>query len=449
MNPLSDERSVPPGRRNPLTRRALLWGGSVMLLGLSTLSCRAPAGSKEAPGGASTLALKHSRRATRALLSNDLALARRELDVALKEGPSHAPTLLLRACLALEAGDVREVEDALARLKTVSPERAEPKLLVRLWAHRQREGTGWRQAFLSAWTELGRPSFRGSPLLLEPAPDEADASADAWTRATTEPARLALALSASTLTEEQARWLLARVPHLEDAAFVIAADNLLRDRSEPAAHPEAAPVLRVKLGQLVQAHPRSMQLHLLDFLADAHPDAALDAKELEALEAISALPDWREHAFAHTFHETRRHLESVGAPYAAGQAFGVATLSVTDRGSFLLRKRAEATRSQLLPGARHRLGRILWNVGARMAEENTLVERMVGLQFMVKGARDMQDDAGRARVEAQVEEAHAILSAEHGAGLERWPLPSLQEEVLEAHVEEEWAHLRAFAGPTP
>jgi hypothetical protein len=421
----------------------------VTLLGLSTLACRAPAGSKEAPGGASALALKHSRRATRALLANDLPLARRELEVALKEGPAHAPALLLRACVALEAGDVREVEDALARLRTVSPERAEPKLLERLGAHRQREGTGWRQAFLSAWMELGRPSFRDSPLLLEPAPDEADTTPDAWRQASSEPVRLALALSASPLTEEQARWLLARVPHLDDAAFVIAADNLLRDRSEPAVRPEAGPVLRAKLGQLVQAHPRSMQLHLLDFLADTHPDAALDAKALEALEAISALPDWREHVFAHTFRETRRQLESVGLPHAAGRAFGVATLSVTDRGSHLLRKRAEATRSQLLPGARHRLGRILWNVGARMAEENTLVERMVGLQFMVKGARDMQDDAGRARVEAQVEEAHAILSAEHGAGLGRWPLPSLQAEVLEAHVEDEWAHLRAFAGPTP
>ncbi len=439
MNPLTEV----------LTRRMLLWGGSGALLGWAGLACRAPAASKEAPGGPSATALKHSRLATSALLANNRALARRELDVALKARPSHAPALLLRACLALEEGDVREVEDALAGLKAVEPERAEPRLLERLWTHRQREGTGWRQAFLSAWTELGRPHFRDSPLLLEPAPGEQDAAPDVWHRVTSEPARLALVLAAATPSEEQLRWLLARVPHLEDAAFVIAADHLLRDSARPTARPEAGPVLRAKLARLAQAHPRSMQLHLLSFLGDTHPDAAFNARDLEALEALAALPDWREHAFAHTFQETRRQLESVGAPEAAGQALGVATLSVTDRGSHLLRKRAEATRSQLLSGARHRLGRILWGVGARMAEESTLVERMVGLQFMVKGARDMQDGAERARVEALVDEAHLILSVEHSAALERWPLPSLHEELLEARVEAEWAHFRGFAGPIP
>jgi hypothetical protein len=42
-----------------------------------------------------------------------------------------------------------------------------------------------------------------------------------------------------------------------------------------------------------------------------------------------------------------------------------------------------------------------------------------------------------------------ILSVEHSAALERWPLPSLHEGLLEARVEAEWAHFRAFAGPIP
>jgi hypothetical protein len=36
---------------------------------------------------------------------------------------------------------------------------------------------------------------------------------------------------------------------------------------------------------------------------------------------LTHLTDWREHVFAHTFRETRRQLESVGAPEAAGHAF--------------------------------------------------------------------------------------------------------------------------------
>ena len=61
----------------------------------------------------------------------------------------------------------------------------------------------------------------------------------------------------------------------------------------------------------------------------------------------------------------------------------------------------------------------------------------------------MQDDAERLQVEAQVDAAHTALSAEHSAAIERWPLPSFQAEVLDAHVEDEWAYIHAFAEPSP
>lgn len=245
--------------------------------------------------------------------------------------------------------------------------------------------------------------------------------------------------------EEQARWLLGQVPSIEDAALFIAVDGVLRDQAlPPSLRAQAAPVLRKKLAQLAAARPQSMQLRLLHFLAGTDEDTALGSKDLEALEAVAALPTWKETSFAHTFQEARRHLKEAGAASASGRAFTVATLSVTDRGSYLLQRRAEATRAGLLPGARRRLGRILHVVGARMAEQPTLEERMSGLQLMRDGAADMKDSVEGARIAALVEEARAMLDAERKAALEQWPLPALQEELLEASARDTWAHLRAF-----
>lgn len=208
-------------------------------------------------------------------------------------------------------------------------------------------------------------------------------------------------------------------------------------------------MLSRKLSQLAQAHPQSMQLRLLHLLADSDPDTALGATELAELEVVAALPVWNETSFTQSFQVARRHLQEAGVPNTGGGALAVATQSVADRGSYLLKKRAEATRSQLLPGARHRLGRVLYNVGSRIAEESTVVERMVGSDLMREGAGDMEDDAERRRAAAQVEEVRTALAAQHQAALERWPLPSLHEKVLEASARDEWAHLRDFAEPIP
>jgi hypothetical protein len=43
-------------------------------------------------------------------------------------------------------------------------------------------------------------------------------------------------------------------------------------------------------------------------------------------------------------------------------------------------------------------------------------------------------------------EASAMFTAADQAALERWPLPSLWEEVAEASARGEWDHIREFAG---
>ena len=129
-------------------------------------------------------------------------------------------------------------------------------------------------------------------------------------------------------------------------------------------------------------------------------------------------------------------------------AFEAALWSTTYLAPYVLVKRAESTRSQLLPGARHRLGRVLWGIGSRLSQQSTVLERMTGLQLMAAGARDMGDDTERERVDGVRGEASAMFSAAAQAALERWPLPSLWEEVAEARARGEWDHIRDFAGPT-
>jgi hypothetical protein len=270
---------------------------------------------------------------------------------------------------------------------------------------------------------------------------------DAWERAASTPVRLALVLARPTLPEKSARWLVEQLPALEDAALVQAASvALLQAELPPALHAEARAVVRRRLTRLVEASPGVMQPHLLLLWAEAPEWEALSEQELGALEAIAALPTWKTTSFTRTFLEARTNLKEAGISNPGVGAFGVALWSNTHWAPYLLARRAESTRSQLLPGARHRLGRILWNIGSRLSQQSTILERMTGLQLMRAGATDMGDDMERERVGSVMSEASAMFTAADQAALERWPLPSLWEEVAEASARGEWDHIREFAG---
>ena len=198
--------------------------------------------------------------------------------------------------------------------------------------------------------------------------------------------------------------------------------------------------------QLVEMSPQVMQPRLLLLWAEAPEWAALSQRELEALEGIMVLPTWKDTSFTRTFLEARTNLNEAGIPNPGEGAFAVALWSNTHWATFLLMKRAESTRSQLLPAARHRLGRILWNIGARLNQQSTVLERMTGFQLMVAGATDMGDGVERERVHREMSAASELFNTAAQAGLERWPLPSLWEEVAEARARGEWDHLRELAG---
>jgi hypothetical protein len=58
----------------------------------------------------------------------------------------------------------------------------------------------------------------------------------------------------------------------------------------------------------------------------------------------------------------------------------------------------------------------------------------------------MGDEAESERADKELEERLDMLRGSEDAALERWPLPSLWEEVAEARARNEWAHWREFAG---
>jgi hypothetical protein len=308
---------------------------------------------------------------------------------------------------------------------------------------------GWRQAFLQAWTELGRPSFVESPWLPEFEPAlQGSAPADAWKHAPSDAARLALVLGLPTRSKDSALWLMAQVPILEDAALVQAtAAALLPAELQATLRDEASAVVRRRLVRLVETSPQVMQPRLMLLWAETLEESAFSLEELERLEAIAALPQWKATSFWRTFLEARRNLKGAGLSHPSMVAYQVALWSNTHGATYVLAKRAEMTRRQLLPGARHRLGRILWNIGSRLSEQSTVMEHLVGLQLMEQGAADLGNEGERERVARLLEAARALRSASETAALERWPLPSLWEEVAEARARDEWAHHREFAGP--
>lgn len=72
----------------------------------------------------------------------------------------------------------------------------------------------------------------------------------------------------------------------------------------------------------------------------------------------------------------------------------------------------------------------------------------VGLLLMELGAEDMGHGGSLAHVYARQEELSAAIRASYQVALERWPLHSLLEEMVESRARNEVAWLRAFLGKT-
>jgi hypothetical protein len=415
----------------------------------------AGAGEKPAKHAASEEVLRHADRAARAAAVGHLEQARTELAALRTLSPEYAPGLLIQACVGLEAGNDAEADAALKALEAKVPNSREVKLLQKVRELRRTPGTGWQQAFRQAWVALGRPDFQKSRLLpgatpLPPDPTLAEAEQAAWTRATSDEVKLLLALGARRLDADKALFLLGQLPKVEDPFLYVAIMDALRGDALPeSSHAEARKVFRQTLERLAAAHPRAMNLQLLLLLGDTEQGSPMSAAELDALEKVAALPVWRESSYAEQFQRARRVLKDAGVPDASAMAMSATARGVTDRGTWILRTRNVGTRGELSPEGRKRLGRITRDIGTRMLEQPTMMERMTGLQLVRSGVQDMADEAGTTLALAQLDALEKAIEQFRKTELARWPLHSLTEELLEQNTKDEPAYLLSFVGDAP
>jgi hypothetical protein len=438
-----------------MTRRKLLWG-----LGLAPplIALSGSFGFWKSRSAHRTLAstmptadlVSRTRLAAGAAAEGELQRACEEVTAVLAEAPEHLPALLVLACISLEAGELREARELLVRMRARAPEQPEPRILEQLLADRERASpSGWGPAFLEAWTELGRPDLQQSPLLPESTLPDLDEPAleSAWSRASSSRARLILASLFSNPSEARARWVLQQVPELDDSALFVAALDLLTDeRLAVSLRQEAIPVLRQRLAELAGTSPRAMQLRLFHLMVGTGRNVPLGPQELEALEALSVLPTWKEDSFARPFLEARRGLKELAVPCPSGAAFGVAERTLGHRGVLLLLWRAAATRERLTEDEQRRVGRMLWRIGSSLTEQSSLLENTVGASLMASGATRMRHGGDQRAAFAREDELHAAVMSSLRAALDRWPLRSLMEQLLESRARSEVTWLRAFVG---
>jgi hypothetical protein len=427
-------------------RRKLLWALGFMVSLTAITGAWSFRKAQSAREHRAMLATQHrpatpSQRAAQLLVSGNVELARKEILTALADAPNDAPALLVLACITLEENNLPEAREVIARLRAVAPERPEPTLLEKLLVSRQQDlSSGWERAFREAWKELGRPNLRQGSLLpdadtLSPeAPNEEEA---AWRQASS-PIRLTLALASLQLSEERARWLLEQVPTIEDSALLTAASELLGQNPLPAAlRQEALPLLRQQLARLVERSPPSMQPRLLLLLAGTEAKSPLTPRELAALDELSLLPVWTATSSTRTFQQARDHLREAGLPTPGARAFLVTERATGAGSALLLLRRAEATRERLSEDERRWMGRMLWRIGSRLTETSSYLEHSVGLLLMDAGADDLRDYCGQGEASSRQDKLSASAVASDKAALERWPLPSLREEMEQARARDE------------
>jgi len=354
-----------------------------------------------------------------------------------------------RACNALEAGDLNSAAQDLRALREANPELAEVRLLESLLTlRRERPSLGWLDAFVQAWNSTGRPDFSDSRLLPRQFPPEGSGSEEAVLRTGSAETELMLALSLAP-NAERARLILQHLRKLDPPELIFAANDSLRHESLPTAlRAQASRALRARLSELTVASPRAMQYPTLLLVGGSSPEAPFTAQDLQALEAIAALPDWRETDFHTLYQRGFRHFEAAGNSQPASAAFMLAVMSLASEPAYLLFKRAEASRDTLSSAELHRLGDALWRIGSRMAEESTILERMVGTRLMIDGASLLGDKARLQQASALREEGAAARSAMTQATPERWPLRSLNQAFIDAMTRDEVGCILRFRPPS-
>ncbi|HYO57925.1 hypothetical protein, partial [Archangium sp.] len=361
-----------------------------------------------------------------------------------------APSPFVRACHALEAGDLDGAASDIFRLREALPESPEPRLLASLLAlRRTRPDLGWRDAFVQAWNAIGRPDFKDSPFLPDdPEPLSTGPSPeDVWHRELPAEQRFVLALTLNP-EAEHARAIVQQLPVLAPPEMLVpVTEYLARDTLPASVRAEARAALRARLAALSADYPDSMQLRALLLLEGTDAKAPITPRELQELEALSQLPDWRQSDFLSLYRYALGHFEATGVSLPVNHAYTLAVTALVSPVPWLLQRRTEASRDTLTAAERQRLGEALWRIGSRLSEESSVVERLVGLNLMKKAATEMEDTTRLQQVTALLADERATYAAWQSAATLRWPLPALRQAMIDSSMSDEVAHMHAFRAP--
>lgn len=366
-----------------------------------------------------------------------------------EQAPSPS-VLFARACAALEAGDLDGAESDLLTLRQTLPERPEPRMLESLLAlRRTRPSLGWRDAFIQAWNSIGRPDLRDSsflpkdpePLATGPSPEEV------WEQELSAEQRFLVALT-MPLDAERARALIQQLPVLSPPELLVPiAEYLARDELPAPQRAQLRAALRARLAALSADYPEAMLFRALLLLEGTDTKAPFTAREIQELEALSHLSDWRQSDFLSIQRYALRHLEATGISLPENHAYMVAVTALVSPVPWLLQKRTEASRDTLTPAERQRLGEALWRIGSRLAEESSIVELFVGHNLMKKAATELGDTERLRQVTERSADTRASYRAMESAAPHQWPLPSLRKAMIEDSMRDEVAYMHAFRAP--
>jgi hypothetical protein len=364
-----------------------------------------------------------------------------KLDMALEADPTHAPARLLSACWYMKEDRWDLVQEDLAYIQDTP----EGRLLLELTERRPRF-PDWRHAFFESWEALGRPDFSQSTLLPAPLPwNFVFTYTEVWHWAT-DAQRFAMAMMNPLLWEPNLEWLLEQVRASDSLPLLVALFENLQGAEPEAPWTRALlPAVRERLGQLIGPSPRTLQLALIPFLAGASDSTPFTRQDLEVLEELVTLREWKQPASESFFLELRALFgELFLSP--GHHALFLATLAQANSLGERLLRRAHASKAHLDEDAQRFMGRLLWEVGARLREQRSHQELDVGLRLQIFGSELTGHGPTRMDCLAMWVDLGHWEKALERAAYNRWPLAAMQEESCEPRARDEHVWMKAFAG---
>jgi hypothetical protein len=363
-------------------------------------------------------------------------------NLALQVFPSSAPARLVSACWYMQENAWHVVrEDLSASSLRDAPE---ARLLLE-FVDRLPRSPDWRHAFFDSWKALGQPDFRKSTLL--PAPIEWNhLNSDSLTQSPPGDDWLfpvGIVSPGSTTGREQ--WMREHVLSCQSVPLLLALREQLLPLEEQAPLRQAClTAVEERLGQLAGPTPRPLQLALVPFLSGTSRSAPFERRELEALEQLVALREWKQPSNEEVFREMRAHMDVLHGP--AHHAWVMTSLAqATSHGTWLL-QRARVSKAHLSEDELRWLGRLLYQVGARLREQRSRLELEMGLRLQMFGSELTQHVPTREEcIAAWVRLGH-WEDAVKKAAYDRWPIGPLREESCVQRARDELAWMQAFAG---